>query len=121
MAEMVREQVSDIFQNHLRDPRLGWVSVVRVDLSADLRHAKVYVSVFGNDEDQESSFRAIHRATGAVRSELSRRLRVKRVPEIVFRVDRSVEYSLRVEEILRELGLSGGAPDGHESGIEGSE
>jgi ribosome-binding factor A len=109
MAEEIREQVSDILRNHLSDPRLRWVSVVRVDLSPDLRHAKLFISVLGSEADQEGSLRVLARAGGAVRAELARRMRLRKVPEILFRADHTVAGSARILEILRELGFTGEA------------
>ncbi len=105
MAEMMREAISDILQHHLGDPRLGWISVVRVDLSSDMSHAKVFISVLGDEKAQEDSLRVLHRARGAVRAELAHRIHARKVPEIAFRADRSIEYSVRVQEILQELGF----------------
>ncbi len=116
MAEEIRAQVSDILQHHMTDPRLSWVSVVRVDLSPDLGHAKIYISVLGNEDAQEGSLRVLHRATAAVRAELARRVRLRKVPEIQFRADHSIEYSVRVQSLLRDLGFSEGgalADTGH--------
>ncbi|MBM3285989.1 MAG: 30S ribosome-binding factor RbfA [Candidatus Eisenbacteria bacterium] len=110
LREEILQQVSDILQNHLSDPRLSWVSVARVDLSPDLRHAKIYISVLGSDEAQQESLRVLSRAAGAVRSELARRLRLRRIPEILFRADHSIQYSVRVLALLRELGFAGDEP-----------
>lgn len=111
MAEEIREQISEILLHRLADPRLSWVSVVRAELSPDFRHAKVFVSVLGDEETQETSLRVLHRARRAVRAELSHRLRrAKRVPEITFHADHSIEYSLRIEQTLKELGFVGDEP-----------
>lgn len=107
MAEELRQQVADILQNHLNDPRLTWVSVVRVDVSPDLRHAKVYISVLGSEVAQAASLRVLARATSAVRAELARRIRLRKVPEILFRADHSIAYSLQIQSLLQELGLTG--------------
>jgi ribosome-binding factor A len=110
MAEEMRQQIADILQNHLTDPRLSWVSVVRVDLTPDLRHAKVYVSALGSEETQAASLRVLCHATSAIRAELARRVRLRKLPEILFRADHSIAYSLRVQGILRELGMTGETP-----------
>jgi ribosome-binding factor A len=107
MAEELREQVSDILRNHLSDPRLQWVSVVRVDLSPDLRHAKLFMSVLGSEADQETSLRVLARARGAIRAELAHRMRLRKVPEILFRADQTIAGSARILEILHELGFTG--------------
>lgn len=107
MAEELRAQISDIVQHHLSDPRLSWISVVRVDLSPDLHYAKVYVSALGSDDAQEQSLRVLARARGAIRAELGRRVRLRKVPDIVFRADHSISASLRIQGILQELGFTG--------------
>ena len=112
LAGQLREQISDILLRHLSDPRLGWTSVLRVGLSRDLRHAKVHISILGDEAAQEAGFRVLHGAAGAVRAELGRRLRMKKIPEIRFVADRSIEYSLRIERILEDLGLGGGSGAG---------
>ena len=121
MAEEMRHQIADILQNHLTDPRLSWVSVVRVELSPDLRHAKVYISVLGSEEAQEASLRVLARATSAVRSELARRVRLRKVPEIIFRADHSIAYSVRVQTVLKDLGLTGEEPPAPDDEREGGE
>ena len=118
LAEEIREQVSDILNNRLSDPRLKWVSVVRVDLSPDLRHAKLYVSVLGSEADQEQSLRVLSRATGAVRAELAHRMRARKVPEILFRADHTIAGSARILDILRELGFAGDEDPSPEGDVE---
>jgi ribosome-binding factor A len=92
--------VADILQNDLKDPRLGMVTCTRVDLTNDLRHAKVYVSVLGDDKDD--SMRALTSASGYVRRKLAGRLGLRVAPEIVFVFDPSVEYSIRLEGLIEE-------------------
>ncbi len=100
VAEQLRMDVADILQNDLKDPRLGMVTCTRVDLTNDLRHAKVYVSVLG--EDKHGSMQALDSAAGYVRRKLSRRLGLRVSPEIVFVFDPSVEYSIRLEGLIEE-------------------
>ncbi len=122
MAEMLREQISDILQHHLSDPRLSWVSVVRVELSPDMSHAKVFISVLGDERAQEASLRVLHHARAAVRAELAHRIRVRKVPDVIFRADHTIEYSARVQQILKELGFhSGPGGGGEESSPEDEE
>jgi ribosome-binding factor A len=100
VAEQLRMDVADILQNDLKDPRLGMVTCTRVDLTNDLRHAKVYVSVLGDDKDD--SMRALKSASGYVRRKLAGRLGLRVAPEIVFVFDPSVEYSIRLEGLIEE-------------------
>ena len=94
--------VADILQNELKDPRLGLVTCTRVDLTGDLRHAKLYVSVLGEESAKDSSMEALQSATGFVRRKLSKRLGLRVSPEIVFVFDPSVEYSIRLEGLIDE-------------------
>ncbi len=102
VAEQLRMDVADILQNDLKDPRLGLVTCTRVDLTNDLRHAKVYVSVLGEEKEKDSSMQALESATGYVRRQLARRLGLRVSPEIVFVFDPSVEYSIRLEGLIED-------------------
>jgi ribosome-binding factor A len=102
--QLVRE-LSDILQNRLKDPRRDWISITRVELSADLRYARVHVSVFGDSKRQKDGVAMLDGACHFIRAELGRRLHVRHVPEIRFRLDESLEASQRVMEILDTLDI----------------
>ncbi len=87
----------------LKDPRLGLVTVTRVELSGDLRHARVLVSVLGDAEAQEKTLEGLSSAAGYLRGEIGRRLRLRRAPELVFILDRGAEESLKIEALLQKL------------------
>jgi ribosome-binding factor A len=99
----IKEEVSDILRS-FKDPRLGFVSVTDVELSRDARVAKVFVSVLGSERDKEESLQALRSGTGFVRSELGRRIRLRHIPEVVFRLDDSIERGTRIQAILGQLG-----------------
>lgn len=107
VAEAMREEASAILRQ-LKDPRLGFTSITRVDVSRDLRHAKVFVSVLGGEEERQATMAALERARGYVRSELGRRIRLRFTPEIQFVLDRSIEYGDRIGRLLRQLHPSAG-------------
>jgi len=113
LQEEVRAAISEILQNRVSDRRIGMVGVTRVEVSRDLSHARVFVSVLGDDLAQEQSLRALVHARGFVRAELSRRLRARRVPELDFHADPGIRYSVRLQRLLVELGLDtpGGRDD----------
>lgn len=118
--QLVRE-LTDIIRNRLKDPRRSWVSLTRVDLSQDLRFARVYVSIFGDAEVKKGAMKMLAKAAPFIRGELGRRLHIRHVPEIRFRADESLEASQRVMEILDELEIPkdetpGDVPDGREEG-----
>lgn len=103
LRELFKAEASDVLQRQLRDPRIGFVSVTDVELSADLRHAKIFVSVLGSAEEKQQTMAALERATGFVRSELGRRIKLRHTPEILFRLDESIERGTRVVALLRQV------------------
>ena len=104
----------------LKDPRLGFVTVTRVELAHDLGHARVHVGVLGDEKQREATLAALRSASGFVRRELGRRLRVYHTPEIDFRYDKGLDATDRVARLLREEDARAGSPggDGGEGGEE---
>lgn len=105
MSEEIRRIVSQIFQEEIKDPRIDQaaVSLTRVDLSNDLSHARINISVLGDENKQLETINAIRAAKGYIRSELAQRLKVKHAPEIDFTPDKSIEHGIRIASILDEL------------------
>ncbi len=87
----------------MKDRRIGFVTVTGVDMSPDLRHAKVYVSAMGSDAERKASLDTLNHAAGWIRHELGQRIRMKFLPEIVFRADHSQEYGERIDRLLDEI------------------
>ena len=87
----------------LKDPRIGFVTVTGVDTSADLRHAKVYVSVLGGEKKQRSSMSGLDAAHGVLQARISRELRMKRTPLLTFAYDHAVEHGVRMSQLIDEL------------------
>jgi ribosome-binding factor A len=102
LGKAIREEVARMLLYELKDPRLGLVTVTRVELSGDLAHARVHVSVLGDERERRASLAALARAAGFVRRELARRLQVRHVPEIDFRYDKGLEATERVARLLEE-------------------
>ena len=102
LAEEIREEVARMVATELKDPRLGFVTVIRVELAHDLGYAKVYVGVLGDEREREKSLTALRSAAGFVRRELGRRLRIHHTPEIDFRYDKGIEATDRVARLLQE-------------------
>lgn len=94
--------VAEILQSHLKDPRLPLVTCTRVSVTSDLKHAKLYVSVLGDEGARERAMAVLEGAAGYVRRLLAHRLALRSAPEIRFVFDPSVEYGIRLEELLRE-------------------
>lgn len=107
LAAAIKEEMADILQNELKDPRLGFVTITRVEVSADTRYAKIYYSVFGSPEERDATLAVLQRAHGFIRSTLGRRIRLRHVPEITFKVDPSIDYGAKVTRILDELKREG--------------
>lgn len=107
LAEAIKKEISDILRNDLKDPRIGFVTITMVDVTPDLRYAKVFASVLGNEKQQKDTGEVLTRATGRIRSELGRRIRLRYVPEISFKLDNSIERGTRIIKIMEEI-KSGG-------------
>jgi len=103
--EAVRQVLSDAVAQDLKDPRIGFVTVTSVKTSSDLRHARVYVSVFGDDAERADSLAGLESARGALQRRLARELRMKHTPTLEFDYDDTLDRAMRVEQILdREVG-----------------
>lgn len=104
VAGQVQREIMEIIQRELKDPRIGFVSITEVRMSPDLRHARVRLSVLGDDAQQAETVEGLRSASGLIRHELGRRLQnLKYTPELVFEIDPSIEYSVRISRQLREL------------------
>ena len=99
---LIQEEVSDILRSRLKDPRIGFASVVRVEATEDLRSAKVYVSVL-DDAEAEGTLHALESAAGLIRRELHHRMSTRRVPELRFFLDRNISYSIHISKVLEDL------------------
>jgi ribosome-binding factor A len=105
VAELIKREVSQMLLNGIKDDRVGvgMVSVTDVDVSGDLQHAKIYVSIYGSDDAREQTMAGLRSATGYVRSELGHRIRLRRTPEVIFQEDRSIERGTRVLSLINQL------------------
>ncbi|MDI3327220.1 MAG: 30S ribosome-binding factor RbfA [Alicyclobacillaceae bacterium] len=103
VAEQMKKEITDILYNELKDPRIGFVTVTGVEVSNDLQHAKVFTSIMGSEEEKARSLQALERAAGFIRSEIGRRIRLRHTPEIVFKLDTSIDHSQRILDVIREL------------------
>lgn len=106
LADQIRSEVAGMIAAELKDPRIGFTTVTRVELSHDLRHARVWVSVLGDEAARRRTLEGLSSATGYVRHEVSHRLRLRRVPDLIFVLDRSPEEASRIETLLQDLGGS---------------
>jgi len=103
VSEAIRRELSMILHSELKDPRLGFVTIIRVELTEDLRSAKVFFSVLGKEEDYKKTREALDSALGFIRKLIAERINLRLAPEIIFKEDRSSEYSVRIQEVLNEI------------------
>jgi ribosome-binding factor A len=111
LAEAIKKEISDILRNEIKDPRLGFVTITMVDVTSDLRHAKIFASVLGDEERQKATGEVLAKAAGYIRSELGRRIRLKHTPEITFKLDKSIERGTRVIKLMEEVKGGGAETD----------
>lgn len=99
-----KRALSDIIRNDMKDPRVSeMASVTRVDISKDLRYAKAYISVFDTDKKKSSTIETLTHAEHFIKNEIGARINIRRLPEISFILDTSIEYSSRISELLKKV------------------
>ncbi len=103
VGEQIKKELSLLIQSEMKDPRIGFVTVTGVDVTNDLSQAEVYLSVMGDEEQKVNSVKGIEKATGFLRSELGKRIRLRHTPELIFKIDESIAYGSRIEELLGEI------------------
>jgi len=103
IAVEIQKEVSDIIRNSIKDPRIPeMVSVTRVEVTRDLRYAKVYISIYGTDEEKKNAMNALKGAAGFVRREIGQRIQLRYTPEIVFKADNSIEQGMHISKLIEE-------------------
>jgi ribosome-binding factor A len=104
VAESIREEVTTFLAEDAKDPRIvGLVTVTGVDVTRDLRHAKVFVSIMGSDSERQATLEGLESAAGHLRSRIGRALRLRVAPEVTFRYDESVARAAKIQALLAEL------------------
>jgi ribosome-binding factor A len=103
VGELLKEELDDIIRREVKDPRIGFFSITQVEVPPDLRTARVFVSVLGADEERQGTLQALTNASKFIRFHLKPRLRMRQVPELEFRDDRSMEYAHQISQTLREV------------------
>jgi len=103
MGHEIRVELAELISRGLKDPRIGFATVTRVDMSSDLRHARIFVSVMGSPEEQQNSMEGLISATGFLRHEIGHRLALRRVPELTFIPDQGAEAGERIELLLHKI------------------
>ncbi len=102
VGDLLRREIADIIMRRVKDPRIGFVTVTGVDITDDLKIAKVFVSCL-KDEEKDTTLEILNAAKSFIRSEVARRIRIKVIPTLEFRVDESMGYGDRIDKLLREI------------------
>jgi ribosome-binding factor A len=102
VGDLLRQEIADIIMRRLKDPRIGFITVTGVDLSDDLKIARVYISCL-KEEEKEATLDVLNAARSFVRSEVGKRIRMKVLPSIEFRFDESLGYGDRIDKLLKEI------------------
>lgn len=124
LGEVIAHELIDLIRTRMKDPRIGFASITDVDLSADLRHAKVFVSVMGDKQEQQDTLGALNHASGFLRHELAQRLTVRHTPEIAFRLDESIAHGAHVLDLINQVSagpVAGTAAGGRTAGFESTD
>lgn len=103
LGELIAAELSDLLRTRVKDPRVGFASITRVEMSGDLRYAKVFVSVMGDSEEQKETMKGLKNANGFLRHELASRLTLRFMPELVFKLDHSIEEGSRILELINKV------------------
>ena len=100
----IQRELSQIIRSEVKDPRIGSLtSVIRVETTSDLKYCKVFISVLGNDEEKDGVMKGLKNAGGFIRHLLAERVNLRNTPELLFKLDNSVEYSVRMNAIMNEI------------------
>ncbi|MCL6582780.1 MAG: 30S ribosome-binding factor RbfA [bacterium] len=103
VGQLIQEEISLILLEETKDPRIQFVSITRVEVSDDLKHAKVFASVLGSAEKKKEVFNGLRSAQGFIQKQLGRKLHLRYTPEIVFKMDDSIERGAHIYELLEEI------------------
>ncbi len=107
VGELLKEEISHIILREMKDPRIGFVSVTDVEVSGDLRHAKVFISVYGTETEKEETMQGLKKARGYIRKLVGDRIKIHHTPELLFRYDDSIEHGVHISEIINDLKENG--------------
>lgn len=109
--ELLLEEIAQLLQRGIKDPRIGFVSVIRVETTRDLKNARVYVSVYGEETDQAEALQGLSSAAGYIRHQLFRSLSLKTIPNLSFVLDDSIAHGVHIASVLRQLEQDGDEPE----------
>lgn len=105
VASILRRELSDIIQREMKDPRLGFVSITRVEMSPDVGYARVFVSIYGSEDDRKAGLEALNGASGFIRHQLAPKIALRTIPRLSFVLDHSLEHAENISRLLDELDI----------------
>ena len=103
VQEAMRQEISKIVQGEMKDPRIGFITITKVDLTKDLRYARVYFSILGEDKDKKLALRGLNNAKGYIKGLVADRIKLRYMPEIAFAIDESLEHTKHIYDILDHI------------------
>jgi len=103
VGELIRREVGQMLLKEIKNPGIGFVTVTGVEMSQDVRYGKIYISIYGNEEEKKKTMAALESATGFIRREIGRRIKLRFCPELQFRYDSSIEYAAHIDEVLKKI------------------
>lgn len=104
LSSLLRQEIGEIIQTKLKDPRVGFCTVTNVQVSGDLKIATVWVSVMGDEQRERDCLAGLERAAGFIKRQLGQNVKLKYVPELRFRTDKSTEFLFRIDELIKSIG-----------------
>jgi ribosome-binding factor A len=108
IAEELKREISDLIRNEIRDPRIAeFTSITSVEVTRDLRYAKVFVSVLGDDKQKDDTLSGLKSAAGFVRREIGKRVKLRYIPEILFELDKSIEHGIYISKLIDKVNKAG--------------
>ncbi|HHT50423.1 MAG TPA: 30S ribosome-binding factor RbfA [Eubacteriaceae bacterium] len=104
LNEEIKKELSNLIKNQIKDPRVAdFVSITQVETTNDLRYAKVFVSIYGNEKQQEETLLGLRSAGGYLRREIGKNIKLRYTPELLFEIDNSIEYGMHINSILNKI------------------
>lgn len=103
VSELLKQEISKIIRREVKDPRIGFVSVTDVEVSGDLKHAKVFVSVYGSETEKEQTMVGLKQASGYIKKLVGERITTYHTPDIIFRYDNSIEHGVHISNLIKEV------------------
>ena len=103
IAGIIQKEISEIIQFELKDPKIGFITITDVEVTGDLSQARIYVSFLGQDARKEAGMKALERSKGFLRTQLAKRLTIRKVPELIFKQDVSLEKGNKIEKIIADI------------------